>query len=692
MREDRNVVVPGSGNGKGFSRAEKRPWKPMPSIWKFEIHLSVHDWLLLLFGLFRRYDSATTLYGWKNGKANLYIDYMFRRMRKQVHLKLYAQAVDTMWILMGSHSYQVCCFNYIAKGWYKTMDLKTVKATMKKVKSLVRQRATDINYKRVYLEEPTKFRPLGVPTLAWRVYLHMYNNLITEWRLETEKGWQHAYLPGKGVITAWEALFELIHTEPNIYEADYKGFFNNVTHIGLHKTLTLELKLPTDEAYFIWNLNQSIVKLEKVDKIYEEDRNYTYNPNNPKLRPEGLMDPKWKPRVQDAFYNPNNPELMPEGQMSLDLHTKAFWGKIKLRGVPQGAPTSCSLATLALRYLEYFYKIIAYADDIIYFPKDPSKDHANDLTVPQLGLFVHEGKSVLSKVNGEWIKDSIKFLGFRYYPEKYHDTIWESMGYYVWLILALDLILIGLPCFSVLYFYLAYKQRWERYKPRFRAETRNGATLEFGDKESLIMYLNNARTLLLNSSIKQELNGPSLAKWILYHYANWAQLNNPASLLFESRTFAKYFGIKFTGPGVRLNKNKLIMPITEYDSMNSILKRWWSKDGVRFFDRPYELFEIPHIPLTGWMMSRMQNNSWNSHVEQNFKLKPAKGSWTDVCWQSYRKSQGLSAKVLTTFTASSFACHDLLMWPYKRVKGKIRFISTKRAKRAKGKASGTTTL
>lgn len=25
MREDRNVVVPGSGNGKGFSRAVKRP-------------------------------------------------------------------------------------------------------------------------------------------------------------------------------------------------------------------------------------------------------------------------------------------------------------------------------------------------------------------------------------------------------------------------------------------------------------------------------------------------------------------------------------------------------------------------------------------------------------------------------------------------------------------------------------------
>lgn len=43
MREDRNEVVPGSGNGKGFSRSVTRPWKPLPSIRKFEIHLSKHD-------------------------------------------------------------------------------------------------------------------------------------------------------------------------------------------------------------------------------------------------------------------------------------------------------------------------------------------------------------------------------------------------------------------------------------------------------------------------------------------------------------------------------------------------------------------------------------------------------------------------------------------------------------------------
>lgn len=183
-----------------------------------------------------------------------------------------------------------------------------------------------------------------------------------------------------------------------------------------------------------------------------------------------------------------------------------------LKGVPQGAPTSCSLATLALRKLEAKLKVLFYADDVFYFPKSAEGDHAKALSDDELGLIIQPTKSRMVKANNEFITDSVKFLGFRYCPESYYDTIWESMGYYIWLILALDLILIGLPLFSVLYLYLAYKQRWERHKARFQAATRNGATLEFGDKESLIMYLNNARTLLLNASVKQELGGPALAK------------------------------------------------------------------------------------------------------------------------------------------------------------------------------------
>jgi len=83
-----------------------------------------------------------------------------------VRAGLYKEAARTVQILMNSHAYQVCCFNYVAKGWYKTMKMSTVLQTLKEVKTLCRRRATDIKFKRVYLEEPTKVRPLGVPTLS----------------------------------------------------------------------------------------------------------------------------------------------------------------------------------------------------------------------------------------------------------------------------------------------------------------------------------------------------------------------------------------------------------------------------------------------------------------------------------------------------------------------------------------------
>jgi hypothetical protein len=72
-----------------------------------------------------------------------------------------------------------------------------------------------------------------------------------------------------------------------------------------------------------------------------------------------------------------------------------------LKGVPQGAPTSCSLATLALRRLEAKLKVLIYADDIIYFPSDGKADHAQALTDEHLGLQVQPAKSRLAKLNGE---------------------------------------------------------------------------------------------------------------------------------------------------------------------------------------------------------------------------------------------------------------------------------------------------
>lgn len=42
------------------------------------------------------------------------------------------------------------------------------------------------------------------------------------------EGSQHAYLPGRGVHTAWREVLENEKKYSHIYEFDLKGFFDNV--------------------------------------------------------------------------------------------------------------------------------------------------------------------------------------------------------------------------------------------------------------------------------------------------------------------------------------------------------------------------------------------------------------------------------------------------------------------------------
>lgn len=104
------------------------------------------------------------------------------------------------------------------------------------------------------------------------------------------------------------------------------------------------------------------------------------------------------------------------------------------------------------------------------------------------------------------------------------------------------------------------------------------------------MYLNTARTLLLNASVKQVLSGPKLAKFIFNNYVKFLRLHNPVALLFEKLTHRKF------GIGMLVNKStgRSVMTAEAYNRLPVE-----SRIALRMTGFYIKEWLVPHIPLTG---------------------------------------------------------------------------------------------
>lgn len=195
----------------------------------------------------------------------------------------------------------------------------------------------------------------------------------------SEKGVQHGYLPGLGVLTAWEALTKLLD-RPNLFEADFKGFFDNVTHSGIEVILK-QMGYPDTEVDFISSLNRSIVKLPERVRIKETrvDLMGQFDIS----RQDEWTDEEWAYATSflDAYMETLDDPLAPE-----------IYDNNKKIGVPQGAPTSCSVATLCLRDIEKRLKAVLYADDGVYSPETSNDSEIGKVEDPEKGVKLNPNK------------------------------------------------------------------------------------------------------------------------------------------------------------------------------------------------------------------------------------------------------------------------------------------------------------
>ncbi len=82
-------------------------------------------------------------------------------------------------------------------------------------------------------------RSLGIPSMAWRLYLHGLNHLLLIATRAHESPNQHGFIPGRGTSTAWQQMqSEVIHHR-YIYEFDLEKYFDRININYLGDILTL---------------------------------------------------------------------------------------------------------------------------------------------------------------------------------------------------------------------------------------------------------------------------------------------------------------------------------------------------------------------------------------------------------------------------------------------------------------------
>lgn len=354
-------------------------------------------------------------------KANKYLDRQYCRLERLLKQKKYNEYSNLCKLLRtNSQLFVLAILVRKCSRYAEIYSAMKIRYMAKDIISKIRKADTRLNQRRVFIPEYDsngklrKFRPLGVPTVEWRIIMATYEFYLTNL-------WADKWLPnmfgvgtsGKGVSYAWIKILEKLIVEwknpvTQIIGIDLWKFFDTV-NIERMARMCMQEMVPFEIARFLGEICLSKIKVNPKDRKKEEKRiKETYG-----KAPQSAYE-------EDAILMKVYQEWGVTERVSRPL----------VRGLPQGLPTSPILACKFLDYSEapniQRAEVIQYIDDAVLFSREATnkeivkaiRDYKGDLVMNLTGMQVSDKKTEVIMKDGRWVKP-LKFLGLSYDGETF---------------------------------------------------------------------------------------------------------------------------------------------------------------------------------------------------------------------------------------------------------------------------------
>lgn len=241
---------------KSLKRYEGSPLPLLSSLEEFSQTIGDYNEELLKYGIKTReklHDNPNPLseigvnihlafYKTLNSRGNWYLIKQYKRLRKLRKQNSISCYWKLSWTLMcSSLSFRIACLNSWQSTWYKTYNYKELRTIFNTLNKILNLEQTKCLIKNVWIESPKgKWRQLGIPNKAWRLYLHMLTMFISyiyEPHLSPEI--YDGFIYNRGTLSWWTNLLwgKLLTQYPHIMEVDLASCFPNIQRSGLRKAL-----------------------------------------------------------------------------------------------------------------------------------------------------------------------------------------------------------------------------------------------------------------------------------------------------------------------------------------------------------------------------------------------------------------------------------------------------------------------